>query len=250
MRYAVLVAFLASFALPAFAAFNSDPAFCPVGSNCAKTSPCGDSDLPCRQANNLPNSHADATADNKNLNTDGLASGNGSKPGAVQKVALGLANGLVPAIANGMNAARGAAASGLATPRDAAAPAALRSPSLVFPSNTPGTSIYVKDLKALPPQVAADVKAGDKPAAVAAATEALARNPDDQDLRAFVEENKPPPEAGITRKTVAERAKELLAGLRGDAGAAPAGGAVEASAMGLPSLGAAGLPRAAGFTPQ
>jgi tetratricopeptide (TPR) repeat protein len=106
-------------------------------------------------------------------------------------------------------------------------------------------------LKSLPPQVVADARSGDKAAALAAANEALARNPGDRALYAFIEENQPPRESGITRQTVAERAKELLAGLRGDAGAPPAGAAVEASAIGLPALGAAaGLPRAAGFTPQ
>jgi tetratricopeptide (TPR) repeat protein len=76
---------------------------------------------------------------------------------------------------------------------------------------------------------------GDTAAAVQVAQKALAQNPNDPQLRAFVEMNKPAQTAGITEKTVKQRAQELLAGLRGDSGDAPPGTAIAQASI-LPFL--------------
>lgn len=90
---------------------------------------------------------------------------------------------------------------------------------------------------------------GDKAGALAAAQQALAQNPEDKQLLAFVQMNKMQPQTRVTQKTVSDRAKELMANLRGDPGEAPPGSALTsspalASAISFPALGASGAPRA------
>jgi tetratricopeptide (TPR) repeat protein len=84
-------------------------------------------------------------------------------------------------------------------------------------------------------QIGALAQSGDRNAANAAAREALARYPDDVQLQAYVQMTKQQPQTRVTEKTIADRAKELMATLRGDAGAAPPGAGLTASPFGNPS---------------
>lgn len=78
-------------------------------------------------------------------------------------------------------------------------------------------------------------KSGDRDSATAAAQKALAEHPDDVQLQAFVRMTAPKQQTRVTEKTVAERAKQLMATLRGDAGEAPPGAGLTASPFGNPS---------------
>ncbi len=81
-------------------------------------------------------------------------------------------------------------------------------------------------------------RAGDEDAALRIARAGLAVHPDDRDLGSFVAMHE---QAAAAATTAKERAKELLAGLRGDAGAPPPGAAVEAGLIPGMGLGAAAL---------
>jgi tetratricopeptide (TPR) repeat protein len=81
---------------------------------------------------------------------------------------------------------------------------------------------------------------GDRAGGLAVAQAALARHPDDKALQAYV---KAAQRSDSTAKTVKDRAKELLAGLRGDAGEAPPGAAILASPLPFATMGASGSVR-------
>ena len=80
----------------------------------------------------------------------------------------------------------------------------------------------------------------DPPAGTRPSREALARNPQDQDLRAFVEVQT---RSQSTSTTLKERAKQLLAQMRGEAGdAPPPGTAIQASPLAFGAPAAARMP--------
>jgi len=76
-------------------------------------------------------------------------------------------------------------------------------------------------------------QAGNWTGAAALAQSALAQNPGDKNLQALATQAQ---QRAKTESSVNQRAQELIAGLRGDAGEAPPGSAISASAMALPSL--------------
>ena len=84
-----------------------------------------------------------------------------------------------------------------------------------LPAETP-------DAESVRQRASALANSGDSAGSVALLQEALAKHPDDKGLLAFIKNAQ---RADTTRKTVKDRAKELLASLRGDAGAAPPPGA-------------------------
>ncbi|HXT02004.1 MAG TPA: protein kinase, partial [Elusimicrobiota bacterium] len=105
---------------------------------------------------------------------------------------------------------------------------------------TPGMDVYWN-------QMAGFEESGDKAAALALAQKALAQHPDDYRLQAFVQLSKTQDAArtASTEKTVKDRAKELLASLRGDAGAQPPppGAAILASPLAFAAPNAAEVGR-------
>jgi tetratricopeptide (TPR) repeat protein len=86
-------------------------------------------------------------------------------------------------------------------------------------------------------QATALAESGDQAGALAVAQAALEKHPDDKALQSFV---KGVQRSDSTGKTIKDRAKELLAGLRGDAGSPPPGSAILASGLPFATMGAAG----------
>jgi tetratricopeptide (TPR) repeat protein len=106
----------------------------------------------------------------------------------------------------------------------------------------PTTAAGVDSAAAVQQQYQAFAQAGDWKSAGALAQSALAQNPGDKNLQALVEQ------AQANQKTESsfkQRAEELVAGLRGDAGEAPPGSAVAASPLPMGSYGAV-VPRGGG----
>lgn len=127
-------------------------------------------------------------------------------------------------------------------PQDAAADKPFDYEAAGANDSTPGMTAVWRRMGALS-------QGGDRVGAVAEAQRALAQHPEDKDLFAFVQMNKMQPQTRVTQKTVSDRAKELMANLRGDPGEAPPGSALTsspalASAISFPALGASGAPRA------
>jgi tRNA A-37 threonylcarbamoyl transferase component Bud32/Flp pilus assembly protein TadD len=81
---------------------------------------------------------------------------------------------------------------------------------------------------------------GDAAGAMTVAQSALARHPDDPVLQTFVKSMQ---HSDSAVKTLKDRAQQLIAGLRGDAGSAPPAGAAILAGMPFASLGASGAAR-------
>jgi tetratricopeptide (TPR) repeat protein len=128
---------------------------------------------------------------------------------------------------------------------DAASPAVASAKSAGLLDSGPvaaQTSIAPQATASVRKDVQALAASGDTAKAVQLAQATLAQHPEDQQLRAFVEENKTV-QPRVTEKTIGDRARELLADLRGDAGSAPPpGSAIMASPLPF-ALGAAGAAR-------
>ncbi|MFI5345426.1 MAG: protein kinase [Elusimicrobiota bacterium] len=96
--------------------------------------------------------------------------------------------------------------------------------------------------------------AGDSAGALSVAEGALAKDPNNRDLKALVQLARSSSSGSLSQKTMKDRAKELMATLRGEAGDAPPPGAgiasspALASALAFPSLVAQSSPRV--MTPQ
>jgi tRNA A-37 threonylcarbamoyl transferase component Bud32/Flp pilus assembly protein TadD len=89
-------------------------------------------------------------------------------------------------------------------------------------------------------------ESGDHAGAMAVAQNALARHPDDPVLQTFVKSMQ---HGDSAVKTLKDRAQELIAGLRGDAGQAPPAGAAILAGMPFSSLGASAAGNARPLSP-
>jgi tRNA A-37 threonylcarbamoyl transferase component Bud32 len=100
-------------------------------------------------------------------------------------------------------------------------------------ANAPSTDATGMTPAAVQQQYQAFGQAGDWKSAAALAQSALAQNPGDQNLQALAQQAQL---RAKTETTVNQRAQELIAGLRGDAGDLPPGSAIAASPLPMASL--------------